>query len=163
DRAIAAAVGLGARTVGEIRRRVEAQDNTTHEGRVRIGRDGRVRPLDNAEGRLRACEIIKGQPNASVRQIAKWAGVSPTTARDVGNRLRSGHDPVPNGRIRQANRGNGPTHEPPGDRELEEQELAAALQVLRNDPALRLSESGRNLLRWILSRAIRPGEWQDMS
>src|SRR4051812_33876066 len=71
DRTIAAAVGLGARTVGEIRRRVEARGDIPREGRVRIGRDGRVRPVDGAEGRLRASEAIRAQPDASVRQIAK--------------------------------------------------------------------------------------------
>jgi ParB-like chromosome segregation protein Spo0J len=168
NRTVAAASGLGARTVGEIRRRIDAEGDTAQQSRARIGRDGRIRPLDNTEGRLRASEIIKSHPNASVRQIAKTAGVSPTTALDVRNRLRRGDDPVPSVRIRHASRDGRQAHEASGGRssaepeEPEESELAAMLHSLRQDPTLRLSESGRHLLRWILSRAIRPGEWRDV-
>jgi hypothetical protein len=155
DRAIATAAGLGARTVCEIRRHVEADGGAAAVNRARIGRDGRVRPLDGAEGRLRASEFLKNQPDASVREIARTAGVSPTTALDVRNRLRRGGNPVPSVRG---------TREPAGARGAEgEPDLTTMLQGLRRDPSLRFNESGRGLLRWIDSRAIRPGEWRDMT
>jgi ParB-like nuclease domain len=53
DRAIAAAAGIGARSVASLRRRLEAEAGDVDEVRARTGRDGRVRPLDSAEGRLR--------------------------------------------------------------------------------------------------------------
>jgi hypothetical protein len=37
------------------------------------------------------------------------------------------------------------------------------LEGLRNDPSLRFSESGRHLLRWMFSRAIRPEEGLGMA
>jgi transposase len=154
DRAIAAVVGLGARTVGNIRRRLQRERNTS-EALVRTGRDGRARPLNNAEGRLRASKLIRQRPEASLREIAREAGVSPSTVRDVRLRLERGDDPLPAGQPRRA-------EEPAGDR-AGEPSLDAMLQGLQNDPSLRFSESGRGLLRWILSRAIRDDEWIDVA
>ncbi|HTJ37183.1 MAG TPA: ParB N-terminal domain-containing protein [Dactylosporangium sp.] len=157
DRAIAVVVGLGARTVGNIRRRLQ-RDRNTDEALVRTGRDGRVRPLNNAEGRLRAFEIIRQRPGASLREIAREAGVSPSTARDVRLRVERGDDPLPSARPRRGEGGPAPAEpeRPAGP------DLAAMLQGLQNDPALRFSESGRGLLRWIFSRAIRADEWTDV-
>lgn len=59
DRAGARASGLGSKAVAAIRRRstdAKAQLNT------RVGRDGRVRPLNSAEGRLKAAEVIAQTP-----------------------------------------------------------------------------------------------------
>jgi ParB-like nuclease domain len=147
DGAIAEATGLGTRTVGGIRRRMGAANGT---GR-RMGRDGRVRPLDNTKGRLRASEIVKSRPNASLREIARDAGVSPTTARDVRDRIRRGEDPVRSVRA-QHRRSSGPTTT------TTTTNVTTMLRSLKNDPLLRLTESGRTLLRWVTSRAIQPEE-----
>jgi transposase-like protein len=146
DRAIAAAVGLGARTIGNIRRRMRIQPDS--EVRARTGRDGRVRPLDSAEGRLRASQILRDRPETSLREVAREVGVSPSTVQDVRRRVQRGEDPVPRPRQRRS-------AEPPAP---EAPDLAAMLQGLQNDPSLRFTESGRNLLRWIFSRAIRADE-----
>jgi hypothetical protein len=158
DRAIAAAVGLAARTVGNIRRRLQRERNGG-EARVRIGRDGRVRPLNTADGRLRASELIRQRPDASLREIAREAGVSPSTVRDVRLRIERGDDPLPAVRPRGAEGQTDVTAEdkPTGP------DLVAMLQGLQNDPSLRFSESGRGLLRWIYSRAIRADEWLDVA
>jgi len=148
DRAIAMAVGLGARTVGNIRRRM--QDIAAVETvSARTGRDGRVRPLDSSVGRLRASALIKQRPDASLRQIAREAGVSPSTVRDVRQRLERGEDPLPQAR---------PRREKPVDREA----VSLMLQGLQSDPSLRFTESGRTVLRWIHSRAIRAEEWAEV-
>jgi ParB-like chromosome segregation protein Spo0J len=154
DRAIAAVAGLGARTVGNIRRRM---DFGVDAGDVlaRTGRDGRVRPLDNAEGRLRASALIKERPAASLREIAREAHVSPSTVRDVRRRIQRGEDPVPDAGRR---RNDLKAVEPGGDQLTQGPGLARMLQGLQKDPALRLTESGRTLLRWIYTRAIRPNE-----
>ncbi|MFI5916387.1 transcriptional regulator protein [Dactylosporangium sp. NPDC051541] len=161
DRAIAEAVGLGAGTVGGIRRRVEATNDTARQTVVRIGRDGRRRPLDSAEGRRRAAEVIRESPDASLREIARRSGVSPTTAQDVRKRMRRGEDPVP---VRLPVDGAAPgprkrtARRPAGRPGLE-----AALQGLQRDPALRFNESGRALVRWLITRAVRYEDWQAMS
>jgi ParB-like chromosome segregation protein Spo0J len=148
DRAIAVAVGLGARTVGNIRRRL--QDEAAVEPvSARTGRDGRVRPLDNSVGRLRASALIKQRPEASLREIAREVGVSPSTVRDVRQRLERGEDPLPQMRQRR---------EKPADREA----VSLLLHGLQSDPSLRFTESGRTVLRWVHSRAIRAEEWSEI-
>ncbi len=148
DRAIAAAAGLGARTVGNIRRRI--QDEAGMEPvSARTGRDGRVRPVDNSVGRLRASALIKQRPEASLREIAREVGVSPSTVRDVRLRLERGEDPLP--QIRQR-------RERPAGRES----IPLMLQGLQSDPSLRFTESGRTVLRWIHTRAIRAEEWAEV-
>jgi len=87
DRAVAAATGLSPTTVSTIRRRQFLQ--TEREG-SRVGRDGRVRPVDGSAGRRRASAVISRKPDAPLRAIAKEAGVSMGTARDVRARLQAG-------------------------------------------------------------------------
>lgn len=158
DRAIASAAGLGARTVGNIRRRV--QDDGM-EITARTGRDGRVRPVDNAQGRLKTLEIINQRPQASLREIAREVGVSPSTVRDVRLRLARGEEPVPQSwRRRGHEQATGTPDRLPPDAAA----LTSILQGLQTDPSLRFTESGRTLLRWIFSRAIRsPDERIDVA
>jgi ParB-like chromosome segregation protein Spo0J len=85
DRMIASVAGLASRTVAEIRRRHFGPSGDTV---ARIGRDGRVRPIDGAAGRMLAAELVSGNPDLSLRQVARVAGISPETARDVRNRCR---------------------------------------------------------------------------
>lgn len=151
DRSIASVAGLGARTVGNIRRRMDMGVDV----RARTGRDGRVRPLDNAEGRLRASALIKERPGASLREIAREAHVSPSTVRDVRRRIQRGEDPVPQA-VRRRN--DQQAVEPGGDQLAQGSGLTWMLKGLQSDPSLRLTESGRTLLRWIHSRAIRSNE-----
>jgi hypothetical protein len=161
DRSIAAAVGLGARTVGTIRRRCVAASDNQDAPKVRVGRDGRVRPIDNTEGRAKAAEFIKNQPDASLREIAKSAGVSPTTARDVRNRMQRGIDPVA---VRSAQRRPHTDHTNlPAARSMRSSALQTMLHGLQRDPSLRFNESGRTVLRWVLTRAAHYEEWRKIS
>jgi ParB-like chromosome segregation protein Spo0J len=163
DRTIAAATGLSARTIGNIRRRLERQDGAEEKVKARIGRDGRIRPLDNTEGRLKAVNFIKSQPDASLREIAKKAGVSPSTARDVRNRLNQGEDPVPSAR-RPVDRRSATTTIALGARPIQlpsPPNLDSILHGLKNDPSLRFTDSGRSLLRWIFVRVVHNDEWRE--
>jgi hypothetical protein len=135
------------------------RERNSGEARVRTGRDGRARPLNTAEGRLRASELIQQRPEASLREIAREAGVSPSTARDVRLCIERGDDPLPAGRPR---RDGDPVAGADPDRPAGP-DLVLILQGLQNDPSLRFSESGRALLRWIFSRAIRADEWTDIA
>lgn len=101
DRAIGHVAGLAAKTVAGIRKRSTdhpAQSNT------RVGRDGRVRPLDSSEARRRAAELLASQPGSSLRDVARAVGISPATVLDVRKRLECGESPVPE---RPAAGGNG--------------------------------------------------------
>lgn len=155
DRAIAECTGLSTKTVGGIRRRLNGGSSRQE---VRLGRDGRRRPLSAAEGRRRAAEALTARPHAPLRQIAKAAGVSVGTAHDVRERVRRGEDPVVP-RDREEPRRPGGRQEPgavAGEAAVTAEELErkarnmrARLQSLRRDPSLRFSESGRELLRWL--------------
>ncbi|MGW4059781.1 ParB/RepB/Spo0J family partition protein [Amycolatopsis sp. NPDC004747] len=152
DRAIAAAAGLSARTVGLLRSRSTAGNSQSHE---RIGRDGRIRPLDAAAGRRRAYECLQARPDASLREIAREAGVAIGTARDVRARVQRGENPLPpklRGRTGPAAGKAVPTAPvgPP--------DPSAALQTLGKDPALRFSERGRELVRWLTAHAAFPAD-----
>ena len=124
---------------------------------VRVGRDGRIRPLDGAQGRRRAAELLAEHPGASLREVARGAGVSPATARDVRRRLERGEEPAPvrsgagdrgenNPRLRGRSRPRRPVTAPPAP--------AFVLKKLLHDPALRHNDQGRMLLRWLWTNAV---------
>lgn len=160
DRAIAAATGLAATTVATIRRRTITDDQQAD---VRIGRDGRVRPVDGAEGRRLASLVIAARPDTSLREIARAAGISPATARDVRDRMHRGDDPVPPKLRVRRTRSELPRRRvetPPRTPSREEREPTSVLENLRQDPSLRFAESGRALLRWLAGHSIDPDDWR---
>ncbi|HEY8044703.1 MAG TPA: ParB N-terminal domain-containing protein [Streptosporangiaceae bacterium] len=153
DRMIAQVTGLAARTVAEIRKR----SREPGQAGTRLGRDGRFRPVNSSTGRVVAAELFISNPQLSLRQVARQAGISPETARDVRHRLRNGENPVPD-RPRARPRGTGDRESgggrpraglgagPKGGR-ISREGRVAVIERLRADPALRFSEKGRSLLR----------------
>jgi ParB-like chromosome segregation protein Spo0J len=165
DRAIAEAVGLAAQTVARIR---SSSTDQASQLNARIGRDGRLRPLSSAAGRRIAGRVIAHRPEASLREIAKEAGISLATARDVRERVGRGNDPVPPRQARAeqknatAQRGAKAQARGrvPGPGQL--QDKALTLQKLQRDPSIRLTDAGRLLLRWLAAHAIRTEDWEDL-
>ncbi len=149
DRRVAALVGLSADSVAVVRRTASAGSGQVT---ARIGRDGRVRPIDSAQGRLRAGRVLADRPDATLREIAKEAGIALGTARDVRDRVRRGLDPVPERRGRAA----APREAEQASVAMEVEDAVAALQALKKDPSLRFTESGRRLLRWLVGHAVKP-------
>lgn len=158
DRAIASVTGCSAKTVAAIRACATEENAQLH---TRIGLDGRARPIDAASGRRRASELIAANPNASLREIARAAGISPGTVRDVRQRLRAGKDPIPTrqsgyrkppGRHREADI---PSPRSPGE--------ISVLPSLRRDPSLRFTEQGRVLLRLLEAHALNEREWEQLA
>lgn len=92
DRAIASVTGLSAKTVAGVRGRTGSR---APRSTVRVGRDGRTRPLSAASGRLKASRIMTERPDATLREVAAECGISLGTAHDVRIRLRKGQHPVP--------------------------------------------------------------------
>lgn len=153
DRRTASVVGLAARTVSELR----AVGGLAGQSDVkRVGRDGRGRPTHAREGRERAAELLRSQPQASLRCVAEQAGVSPGTVRDVRVRLERGEDPVAR---RGQNRGPSATaasaqEKRPAPVPVQPQHaFERSLRALRQDPSLRFTEVGRFLLRALEPRA----------
>ncbi|MFJ2786651.1 MULTISPECIES: ParB/RepB/Spo0J family partition protein [unclassified Streptomyces] len=148
DRRIARLAGLSPTTVAALRRRSTVRNEQSD---TRVGADGRARPVSGVEGRLQARELLIGRPDLSLREVARVAGISPSTAADVKARLKAGDDPLPPRQRSAAPRETSGVraaapasagHPPPHER-------AVLLQRLRNDPSLRSNESGRSLLRWL--------------
>ncbi|WP_238412152.1 ParB/RepB/Spo0J family partition protein [Saccharothrix deserti] len=139
DRMIASAAGLSPSTVGELRRR--STDRAGHSN-GRVGRDGRVRPLDGARRRQLATEYLERNPDASLREVARAAGISPATASDVRARLRRGEEPAaPTGRSS------------PSPKEIRQSaarhDREAVVRRLKSDPAIRFTDAGKWLLRFL--------------
>ncbi|WP_167828682.1 ParB N-terminal domain-containing protein [Streptomyces sp. MZ04] len=163
DRAVAAASGLSDKTVARIRAQAAAD---SPESGTRLGRDGRRRPVDSADRRRLAAAMIREQPGAGNREIARVAGLSPATVRDVRHRTMLGEDPVP-ARYRQDDQASQEPSGPqrrlvpsrPGSR-TPVVHMAAILGRLRSDPALRMNDTGRHILRWLHHHTINPGEMQ---
>ncbi|MEU8433893.1 ParB/RepB/Spo0J family partition protein [Streptomyces sp. NPDC029216] len=145
DRALAALTGLPGKRIAALRRESGAA-TAPHERR--LGLDGRARPLDSAARRQLADGLLNDDPHASLRQVARAAGLSPATVADVRARRRRGEDPVPR-------RGAGPRPARPGlvptpRRPVPPTAVTALRPVLASltqDPSLRHTESGRALLR----------------
>ncbi|MFF3275382.1 ParB N-terminal domain-containing protein [Streptomyces chrestomyceticus] len=160
DRAIAKSTGLGARTVAQLRR----SSDSVPQSDFRVGRDGKVRPLDGAQGRLRVAELMRDNPDASLRQVARSAGVSPATALDVRRRLERGDQPVPSQRSRSRGEAGPAKPEPvdPAPVPAAAPPTAATLDKLMRDPSLRQSELGRRLLRMFRENVLGASEMNDI-
>jgi DNA-binding Lrp family transcriptional regulator len=83
DRRVAELCHISPKTVAVERARLRETGRADAESDARIGRDGRVRPLDARAQRARIAEAIKCNPRASLRSIARPIGVSPETVRRV--------------------------------------------------------------------------------
>ncbi|GLY02196.1 MULTISPECIES: ParB N-terminal domain-containing protein [Actinoplanes] len=164
DRRVAAVTGISPGTVADIRRRV---NGTSAPESSRIGQDGRVRPLDCSAGRLLAGRLMSENPNLSLRQVARAAAISPETARDVRNRLHSGTELVPTRRPRDttpAATGTGRDQHlnlvRSGMRPEPVLDHAVVVSRLMGDPALRYTDTGRNLLRLLTLHTRWAKEWE---
>lgn len=151
DRATAKITGLSAKTVGAIRSRSSEEIPQLNRRR---GHDGRLRPVNGTAGRQLAAELIKKNPEASLRQIALDAGVSLGTVHSVREQLRA----YESGAVI-------PSHQPAAGRarDLAVDSKDNLLPKLRRDPSLQLNEHGRELLRWLDCHAIRQDDWSQLA
>lgn len=189
DRAVAAYVGLDAKTVASVR---ECSTAGFPPLNMRTGADGRVHPLDRTAERIRAAELMRKDPELSLRAVVKETGLSLGTAHDVRRRLLRGEDPVPPSRQNRPARATARSTPPPPPRAAkpsgravpaapDRRPAAAAparapqqggsasprsrgpldsLRKLANDPSLRHSDSGRDFIRWLHTHFIVDEAWQ---
>ncbi|QKN67378.1 streptomycin biosynthesis protein [Amycolatopsis sp. WAC 01375] len=155
DRRVASVTGISAGTVADLRKRGGEGGND-----ARIGRDGRIRPVDSSERRRLAADLIRNDPGLSLRQVAKQVGISPETVRDVRGRLERGESPTPDGsrKLRTKPHSLSLTESDLG--QSLDRERIVVLERLKADPALRLSEVGRILLRMLAMHSIDGQEWE---
>ena len=188
DRALAEVAGLSAKTIGVLRNR--SAENIPRLGK-RLGRDGKRRPLNAAEGRRRAADYIKAHPDVPVRRVASETDVSISTAHDVRERIRRGEDPVAERRGSLTGKAAGlPSAGDPPDPSVSAG-TAAAVNVrtaphdlhmkhnarknhdarpsawlaisakLADDPAVRYTEGGRAFLQWMAQHAAQAEDWRE--
>lgn len=188
DRAVAACVGLDAKTVAAARRRSTGEFPRLN---ARIGSDGRTHPLDRTAERIRAAELMTSRPDLPLRAIVKETGLSLGTAHDVRQRLLRGESPIPSGRRQPRGKGSqalaakptaetgstaeGGSRASSADARGRRQRAVAdgspalagrarfsleTLHKLTRDPSLRHSESGRRLLRWLCVHFILDDTWR---
>lgn len=159
DRSVASITSLAARTVALIR--CQSAGAADQQPAARIGRDGRVRPLDATNGRRIAAALVRSRPDISLRTIAREAGISVGTARDVRQRIRRGEDPTLG--AEPGGKGHG-TADLPAHRSAraaaEPIDPRLMLERLSRDPTLRYVESGRSVLRWLAPRVIASDDWE---
>ncbi|MET8948969.1 ParB/RepB/Spo0J family partition protein [Streptomyces sp. NPDC004542] len=170
DRAIARAAGLGAKAVAVLRRSSVSEGTQLS---ARIGRDGRVRPLSSTEGRMRAAELIAENPKASLREVARGAGISPATVSDVRKRIMAGESPVaeherPEPDTEASSVGSsesvqGGTRRAARKVRLLQPDPVPLVDKLLRDPSLRHKEEGRHLLRVLQLNAIGDQEWSKLA
>jgi ParB-like chromosome segregation protein Spo0J len=158
DRAIARYTGLSDKTVSAIRDRSSAESSQSSK---RIGMDGRARPLNSTEGRRRAVEFLTARPDASLREVAASTGISVGTAHDVRKQMQRGEDPVrPRQPAASPARGTPPVPRQVLSARRPPQDIAGfdprpLLESFVQDPAIRQSESGRGMLRWLHAHVVR--------
>ncbi|WP_405674160.1 ParB N-terminal domain-containing protein [Streptomyces canus] len=165
NRGIAATCGLSHKTVGVIRDRLTGEITQPDS---RIGRDGHARPTDVGERRRRAAELISRNPSASLRDVAKVAGISPETVRDVRARMAKDSGPLLStqpcsGGAIGLTAGVNPAR--PTESRMTWRPTAqrpVTMDSLRVDPALRFSESGRSLLRLLAVLTLSSDEWDSL-
>lgn len=136
DRKIARTTGLAASTVASLR-----SSSTVGTVGRRTGQDGRSRPKDGTDGRQRAAALLAQNPNASLREVTRAAGISVGTASDVRARLRRG-EPALTARQQAVLK-----LRPTAAAQRSGPDYGRVLENLRKDPSLRFTDLGRRLLR----------------
>ncbi len=148
-RRVAVACGLAPGTVGRLRGAAAPTE-------VRISRNGRRRAVDTGRGRRIASDVLAAEPGISLREAARKAGVSPSTVRDVRNRMRQS-----GGRTAPRPIASGRTAGRPAAPQAVGHLLVAKLCM---DPALRYTLTGRRLLAGLLAAgAIEDGDLAELA
>lgn len=154
DRTISKISGLSAKVVARLRACSTAQYPHLNE---RIGRDGKRHPLDTADARRRAVQILQREPAVPLRRVAADAGLSLGTAHKVKaafeERRRQSADAGKRSPAHESGSGAGQAGGGRGRRAGVHDEVrnneSSAIDHLAADPALRYTEVGRQLIRWL--------------
>jgi ParB-like chromosome segregation protein Spo0J len=180
DRAIASVAGLSAPTIAARRRRLTDKNSQSD---TRIGKDGRIRPVDPAQRREAAARLLAGNPGVSLRAVSRQTGLSPETVRKVRAQLNHAHQPAAGAPAAEAaavgsaavgSAAVGLAGDPPVNGRPSHGQLPAqrpwlqvgergrpgytAVRAMLADPAFRSTDSGRTLLRLLAaSRALQEG------
>jgi ParB-like chromosome segregation protein Spo0J len=155
DRRIAVVCALSPRTVARLREEAGAEarrinGNGSAPAKGRIGRDGRVRPIDPVAVRARIAKELTRRPDASLRTIANAVGASPETVRSVRNEMRAAV---------AANLPDAHAKPEVGAKVLGLLERKApGSSPVRGDPAFTDRDGGQQFVGWFDTTCVEPGD-----
>jgi ParB-like chromosome segregation protein Spo0J len=176
DRAVASVTGTSAKTIAVLRNRSAGEVDRPDK---RLGRDGKRRPVYALEGRQRAIAYLEAHPDASLREVAREAGVSVGTVHSMRRQMRHGTDPItpvtlpaepalpplasrPQAVATTGQSGTIVASATPALSQVRQKEWSAISIKVANDPALRYTEGGRAFLRWMAQHATHAEEWREL-
>jgi ParB-like chromosome segregation protein Spo0J len=155
DRAVGQLAGLSGKTVGSLRR--AAPGSSRAQPADRRGQDGRMRPVDSAARRQSVRSLVASRPEASLREIAKEAGVSAGTVRRMRHSLSA--ETAVTSAVPAARRSLDDSADQAIGKSQQKKttgvgrsdvDANAILEQLLRDPSLKYQKSGRDLLRRLL-------------
>ena len=135
DRWVGVICGLSHSTVALLRHSSEVAASE-----IRVGRDGRRRPIDAAPGQAAVARVIAEEPAVSARRAADAAGVARSTAQRVAAQVRNREAPVPPAPVAAA--------EPPG----------RSKPVVAGDHAFYSSPERAGVASWLEKTAVSPDD-----
>jgi ParB-like chromosome segregation protein Spo0J len=149
NRLVGEVCGLSDKTVGRLRKTTADLPQLS----VRIGRDGRHRPIDSGSLRNQIATTLRAMPAASPEEVAQRLATSPSTVRDVQKRIRAGNSPAPSKQVDN----NGESVRaltPTGNRDLR------TPVDWRADRAILSLSKGNEMAEWLEQTKINPDRWQ---
>lgn len=163
DRVVAECTGLSDKTVSGLRAAGQLANPAAPASPAqpagvgcRLGKDGRLRPVNPAAMRRKAAAVLKDSPGAGVREVARLTGLSPATVGDVRRRIERGEDPVPArySGVRSPAAASGPRQPRKRTEPAVAVSLTELLDELMKDPSLRFTKAGRRLVCWLRRYAV---------
>jgi ParB-like chromosome segregation protein Spo0J len=146
NRMVAHICGISDKTVGRMRK----SSAEVPQSPVRIGRDGRHRPVDAQLLRNEIATALRRRPHAKAEEVARAIGTSPSTVRDVRKRLQRGDDPVRPVAPRR----------PPTYLGTEDRRKTVAVEEWRSDRAILSLPQGSSLAEWLDQTKIQSRQWE---
>ncbi|HSS11575.1 MAG TPA: helix-turn-helix domain-containing protein [Acidimicrobiales bacterium] len=167
DRRIAELCGLSPTTVARIRKSAGASSpgrlrSTDQNGQLdkRIGRDGKLRPINASPLRSRIADALRANPTASLRVVASEVGASPETVRRVRDRLPEIRPAATGQHSAEASGGPSETQVPGSLTALGELVCDDVLSPLwRADPAVLSTPGGTTFAEWFTRTHI-DSDWR---
>jgi ParB-like chromosome segregation protein Spo0J len=148
NRLVASVCGLSDKTVGRLRKTTAELPQSA----VRIGRDGRHRPVDKRLLRNEIATALRAEPDARPDDVARSLSTSPSTVRDVRKRLQRGDDAVQGGRAAGAT----PRRTPLPLHDSDERTPVD----WNNDKAILSLPGGSGFAEWLTQTKIESGHWE---
>lgn len=151
NRLVGDVCGLSDKTVGRLRSTTENPELS-----ARVGRDGRHRPVDARQLRAQIATALRAEPDASPEKLAQLSSTSPSTIRDVRNRLRKGDDPI---RPERGLTTDAPSRALPRKSDGVRRATTTAVNW-RADRAILSLPRGSELAEWLEQTKIHPDDWE---